>query len=132
MRHEEDKIGYKNPPKHSQWQKGQSGNPNGRPKKSNTIAGLDDFYDLLINIMGEEAVVNMNGEVVSLSHAQLVIKKLLAKAAQGDTKSIKMLTDMYQKALRSKSTDPKENGGIQIAYLDADDLALAGDCEIGG
>ena len=29
----EYEIGYKKPPKDKQWKKGQSGNPNGRPKK---------------------------------------------------------------------------------------------------
>lgn len=28
-----DKVGFKSPPKHSQFKKGRSGNPNGRPKK---------------------------------------------------------------------------------------------------
>lgn len=33
-------IGYKKPPKHTRWQKGQSGNKKGRPKKK---LGLSDI-----------------------------------------------------------------------------------------
>ncbi len=30
---QQDKAGFKTPPKHSQFKKGKSGNPNGRPRK---------------------------------------------------------------------------------------------------
>ncbi|WP_170610892.1 DUF5681 domain-containing protein [Ruegeria arenilitoris] len=33
----EEKIGYANPPKSTRWQKGQSGNPRGRPKSKSEV-----------------------------------------------------------------------------------------------
>ena len=33
-----EKIGYANPPKSTRWQKGQSGNPRGRPKTKSEMA----------------------------------------------------------------------------------------------
>lgn len=44
---DEDKIGYGNPPKRSQFKKGQSGNPNGRPKMNKSKSGKDILNELL-------------------------------------------------------------------------------------
>lgn len=38
-------VGYKKPPKGSQFKKGQSGNPKGRPKGSRNVANI--YQDLL-------------------------------------------------------------------------------------
>jgi hypothetical protein len=49
---------------------------------------------------------------------------LMSKAAQGDIKSIKMIADLYQKALCKQSSIPLENGGICFVHLDEDDMKL--------
>lgn len=36
----EEEVGYRRPPKHSRWQKGISGNPNGRPRRSRNRAAI--------------------------------------------------------------------------------------------
>jgi len=37
------KVGYKKPPKKTQFKKGKSGNPKGRPKKSNPQEKIDNW-----------------------------------------------------------------------------------------
>ena len=39
-RPDDDKVGYCKPPKHSQFQPGQSGNSRGRPKKNRSLEDL--------------------------------------------------------------------------------------------
>lgn len=44
-------VGYGKPPKHSQFQKGRSGNPKGRPKKPKNLPAL------VLKTFGEKVVV---------------------------------------------------------------------------
>jgi hypothetical protein len=49
-------VGYKKPPLHARFKKGQSGNPRARPKRSK------DFAALLTEILNEKVTVTENGQ----------------------------------------------------------------------
>lgn len=61
------------------FKKGQSGNPNGRPKK------LPELDDLLANVLGEEKD--------GVTAAEAILKALRAKAAKGDVRAAEVLLD---------------------------------------
>ena len=89
----DDPVGYGKPPRHSQFKKGQSGNPSGRPKGVRSVkADLQDE-------MTQTVRVTENGKVRKLTKQQLWIKALTTKAAKGDTaaigKLIKLIQDAY-------------------------------------
>jgi hypothetical protein len=78
-------VGYGRPPKHSQFAKGKSGNPNGRPKGSRNFGlAIDDELDTKIPI-------NENGKRKLITKREAVAKQLVHKAASGDTKAIPIL-----------------------------------------
>jgi hypothetical protein len=69
-------VGYKRPPKHSQFSKGKSGNPNGRPKATIGIS-IKDILDS--DQMGK------NGEVISKREA--IVIRMLNDALAGNQKA---------------------------------------------
>ncbi len=82
---EYDEVGYKKPPKHTQWKPGQSGNPKGRPKKSK------DFEKLLDAELSQTLRIMENGEARTLSKRELIIKTLVTDALKGDLRALKLV-----------------------------------------
>ena len=81
MSGQDDQLGYGRPPKHSQFQKGQSGNPRGRPK------GARGLKTDLRAELSERVTVTENGRARSLTKQQLIIKAMAARAAKGDNQA---------------------------------------------
>jgi uncharacterized protein DUF5681 len=82
---DDDAVGYGKPPKHSQFKKGQSGNPRGRPKGRKTYrASFDD-------ILNETVVVTENGRKKRMRKLELVLRQMMNKAAGGDYRAIKAM-----------------------------------------
>lgn len=80
------------PPEHGKFKKGQSGNPNGRPKK------LPQLDVLLSNVLGEEKD--------GLTAAEAILKALRLKATKGDVRAAEVLLDRaYGKAMQKQETD---------------------------
>lgn len=75
----------RNPPEHSRFKKGKSGNPNGRPKK------IPEIDKLLADVLGEEKD--------GMTAAEAILKALRAKATKGDVRAIEVMLDRaYGKA----------------------------------
>jgi hypothetical protein len=72
------KIGYGKPPKHTQFVKGKSGNPKGRPKGSQNLATL------LEKIIRQRVSVTENGKSREMSKAEAILMQLVNKALKGD------------------------------------------------
>lgn len=79
------KIGYKKPPKHTQFQKGQSGNPKGRPKGVKNIA--TDIKEEL----EEFVTITEGGQSFQVTKQRALIKSLLVKATQGNVSAAQTL-----------------------------------------
>jgi hypothetical protein len=84
----ENQVGYKTPPKASQFKKGRSGNPSGRPRRALGIA------ELLEKVSKQKVLTQGKNGLKSMSKAEASITQLLNKAAGGDLKAAKILTDL--------------------------------------
>jgi len=107
-----DKVGYGNPPKHTQFKKGQSGNPKGRPKGSGTLASLLEKQG------AEEITVKENGTHKQMAKLAVVASALFSKASKGDVPAIKLITSLKTEA------DAKADAALDEIFGDDDQNVL--------
>ena len=89
-------VGYKKPPVDHQFQKGQSGNPNGRRKGS--LSFKKTFTKEL-----NSKILLANGEKISKGEA--IIKQTVNNAATGNEKSIKIVMSYMINDERDKNNE---------------------------
>jgi hypothetical protein len=78
-------VGYKKPPRHTQFKPGHSGNTKGRPKKS--TAPTDVLRKQLRTLVN----VTAGGKTQRVSILEAIVMKLASLAASGDYKSIALV-----------------------------------------
>ena len=80
-----DEVGYRKPPKHTQFVKGRSGNPKGRPKGSQNLASM------LAKAGRQRITITENGRSRSITKFDASMLQLMNKAASGDLKAIRQV-----------------------------------------
>jgi len=96
----EGKVGYRNPPKASQFKPGQSGNPRGRPK------GVANLATDLAAELGEEVIISGGGgRPRQITKQRALIKALMAKALEGDVRATTALLALYARVIAEPPTD---------------------------
>jgi Family of unknown function (DUF5681) len=83
-------VGHCRPPRHSQFRKGQSGNPNGRPRGSKSINRL------LKEALSEKVTVNVNGQRREISKREAIVLQLVNKSAAADLKAVQILLNVLR------------------------------------
>lgn len=89
-------VGYKRPPKSSQWSKGKSGNPHGR------VRGIRNLKTELTEELGEKLRIKEQGQPKKITKQRAVIKALIAKAVQGETRATNILLNMMFRLMHSE------------------------------
>jgi hypothetical protein len=77
---EEGYVGYKHPPAHARFKKGQSGNPRGRPPSS----GPPPLATLLANELKSMIAITENGTLKKVAKVSLIVKQAVNKAVKGE------------------------------------------------
>jgi hypothetical protein len=88
---EHEKVGYKTPPKHHQWVKGQSGNKKGRPK------GSTNFLTSLVRQFRAPVTMREGNKTRTVSKFEFATASHLAHASNGKAASVgalKILRDL--------------------------------------
>jgi hypothetical protein len=108
-------VGYRKPPQQTQFVKGKSGNPNGRPK------GSRNFATVIQDELKRRVAVTEDGKRKRITKREAVAKQLVNKAAAGDPKAIPVLlnetrpfeTDVAIGAVRSESLSPEDQAVME-------------------
>ena len=101
-------IGYGKPPKASRWQKGQSGNPRGRPKT----------YKSAISVLGTPVNAVVNGKKCEVTAFEGSLRKTAQSAIEGRLRAIKRFVKHCDEA--GLLVDPKRErrSGVYRVPLD--------------
>jgi hypothetical protein len=109
----EYQVGYRKPPRHSRFRKGQSGNPKGRPKAS------ESFGRLARRTFNERITIRENGQRRTITKLQAALKQLANKAAAGDARAIRDVLKLQPVlAQQEGATDDKLTVNI-VRFSDA-------------
>ena len=92
-----------NPPQHTQFRKGTSGNPRGRPKGSKNLSTY------LMEAAGDQVTATVGGRTRTISKLQATTMQLATKAAGGDQAAISRFLDWIDEIeTRAASVKPSQ------------------------
>ncbi|WP_267423457.1 DUF5681 domain-containing protein [Methylobacterium sp. GC_Met_2] len=79
------KVGYRKPPRHTQFKPETSGNHRGRPRR------LKSFYALLEQQLDQLVPVTRNGRKVRIRAREIIMMNAVKSAAKGDARARDLL-----------------------------------------
>jgi hypothetical protein len=104
-------IGWGKPPKHTQFQKDQSGNPSGKSKKEASIKAK------LLKIASEDNTVQKNGKSQAMTHLDAMAFTVFSKALKGDLRAVKFIAEQIGGDV--SETSPPQQLQLTSADLEA-------------
>lgn len=105
-------VGPGRPPKDKQFKKGKSGNPRGRPK------GSLNFKTDLLDELKQAITINQHGEKRKVTKQNAMIKMLVAKALQGDTRAAMQVVHLIVKFIGVPTPEPESTPEAPLAEED--------------
>lgn len=95
-------VGYKKPPRHTQFKPGESGNRKGRPKQTAT------FREALSKQLCKKVTVTMGNRVQKIPMLEAIAIKHVSKAVSGDPKSTAIVLDSLRSDEGSRGSNLDE------------------------
>lgn len=106
--HEAAPVGYKRPPSHSRFRKGESGNPRGRRKGSGVRSAAEKVLD-------RKVTVTVDGKRQKVPITEALVLQLTQKALAGDSKAIRDVLKISDQAAAA-NPDPKGRAPLVILH----------------
>lgn len=93
-----DKAGYGKPPRASQFQKGKSGNPRGRPRGKKSVIPYD-------SLLGQMVTIREDGRERRVTAAEAFLLQLTQKGLGGDSDAARALLTAIEVARGQRSSE---------------------------
>lgn len=106
-------IGYANPPDHTKFQPGKSGNPNGRPKQSKP-----DMRYVFLDELLREIPLLVEGRQTRMTKIEIIAMRLANDAMKGSVKAIAIFERMTEGFSLARALELHQSGADR-AFLDA-------------
>ncbi len=90
---QDEQVGFRKPPNHSRFKKGQSGNPRGRPRATRNLK--TDLAEEL----SEEILFREGGRSQKISRQRAIVKSLVARTVKGDSRAGAILSNWMLRLL---------------------------------
>ena len=100
-------VGYGRPPKDTQFKRGQSGNPAGRPK------GTRNFKTDLVEELQEPVRITEGGKTEEVSKQRALVKRTFEKGMNGDMRAVAMIAQWVMQYLGISEGTPEAENLIQ-------------------
>jgi hypothetical protein len=104
---DDHEIGYKKPPRHSQFKKGRSGNPKGRPK------GIRNFKTDLREVLAAPVTIRQDGRATTVSSQCAAFMQLQAGAVKGERHSRDRFLDYAERYGEDEAAEDAERALAQ-------------------
>ena len=112
-------VGYGKPPKHSQFKKGRSGNPKGRPRGDKNVGTMVRETFL------RKIPITENGKQKKVSILEALLRQMVNAALKGEARQLdrvmKLLPVLEVEIARQKAAGPEGAGGegsVDISVLE--------------
>jgi hypothetical protein len=102
-------VGFGKPPKRTQFKKGRSGNPKGRPRKK------PDLYSELTKVLRENVTITVDGQQEKVTVQQALLRRLRDEALRGELWAPKLL----QKVVAALPESGSESGPVDMQAIGA-------------
>jgi hypothetical protein len=99
----EYEVGYGKPPEHTRFQKGQSGNPRGRPKKCSK-----NFATAFSETLNETVSITENGRRRKITKLEALAKQVINGAVKGEPNATQTLLRLMGYIDRQRKMNPQQ------------------------
>ncbi len=106
-------AGYMRPPREYRWNKGQSGNPKGRPRGRRNLAAA------LTAVLHESVIREVDGEEREMTRLEAITRELVKGAEQGDPR---LLHELLGEIHKNDSRAELDASGEPLAEIDREVL----------